>query len=249
MKILGSLVCFVSLVMGSSQAAAQEEPLAQAAEFAKDIPWKKLGVNALQRARRAIALGPFAGAMGVVSLDGDAEAALSFGLSLSTFKIPIVPDRKTVERILMERFKARFQDKLKAALLGGTPPAKEDLQTLAREIWQEILEEFIEEGRQRKWEYPGFHAHLEGARLVDLEDWNARATFAIGLGRASYGLTLAGQFGDANSFLLGPEVSVQLLLGKRRTPIVDLFGRVDFPVVNGDSALVSLGARFVLDII
>lgn len=232
------------LITISSPASAQSIPV-------PDIPVGKLASMTIHRTRRAIAFGPFVGSMPVIPTSGDADGAVSFGWTLSLFEVPIVPDREAIQQIVMERAKARLKEAAEAAALRGEKPTEEELAAVARDIYERVLAEFIAERTPRIWEKPRFHIDLEGARLFRAESWQSRATVAIGLGRLSLGPTLMLDLDDDTDLFLGPEVTVQLLPWRSpRSPVVDLFLRVDFALTEDErDALVSLGGRFVLDLI
>jgi hypothetical protein len=236
----------------SSTASAQSVPDIALPDFSvADIPVGKLASNTVHRIRRAVAFGPFAGAMPVIPGSGDVDGAVSVGLGLWLFKIPIVPDQETIEGIVMERARARLKEAVQAALLRGEKPTEDDLVNLGRDIYRRLLAEFLDERTPRLWEKPRFHLHLEAARLFRSDSWQARTTATIGLWRISLGPSLMVDFGDDTDLFLGPEMSLRLLPWKSpRSPIVDLFLRMDFAVTDDErNSLTSFGGRFVLDLI
>lgn len=239
-----SLVLALCLILIAPAASAQSIPI-------QDIPVGKLASNTVSRVRRAVAVGPFVGAMPVIPGTGEVDGALSFGLSLSLFKVPIIPDSDTIKRIVLERAQARLKAVLEAAALRGEKPTEDEVATLGREIFEQVLAEFLAERAPRLWEKPRFHMHLEAARLFRTGSWQSRTTLAVGVWRVSLGPTLLVDFHDGADLFLGPEMTVQLLPGKGpRSPIVDLFVRVDFAVTDdARENLTSFGGRFVLDLI
>jgi hypothetical protein len=244
-----SLVLALCLVLVAPAASAQSVSL-QNISF-QDIPVEKLALNTLSRTRRAISIGPYVGVMPVLPVAGDSDAAFTFGLSVSVFKVPIIPNRDTIKRIVLERTLARLQTVAEAAARRGEKPTKEDLAELGREIYLQVLDEFLAERAPKVWEKPRFHMHLEAARLFGSGSWQSRTTAAIGLWRVSLGPSLLFDFADGADVFLGPELSIKLLPWKGpRSPVVDLFLRVDFALTDDPrQRLTSFGARFALDMI
>lgn len=242
-----SLVLVLALlsIAAPSTVGAQSIPI-------PDIPAGKLASLTVSRTRRAIAVGPFVGAMPIIPTAGDADGAVSFGVALSLFDVPIVPDRKAIEQIVMDRAKALLKEAVEAAVLRGEEPTEDDLATMGREILRQVLAEFLEARTPKLWEKPRAHLHLAGARLFRSDAWQARATVAVGLlGRVSLGPTLMLDLDDDTDLFLGPEMSVQLLPGKGpRSPIVGVYLRADFALTRDErDALISAGGRIMLDLI
>jgi hypothetical protein len=249
-----SLVLALCLALSavSSTASAQSVPDVEIPHFSvADIPVGKLASRTVERVRRAVAFGPFAGAMPVIPGSGDVDGAVSFGLGLWLFKVPIIPDQDTIEAIVMERARARLEQAVQAARLRGEKPTEDDLVNLGRDIYRRLLAEFLDERAPRVWEKPRFHLHLEAARLFGAGSWQTRTTATLGVWRISLGPSLMVDFGDDTDLFLGPEMTLRLLPWKGlRSPVVDLFLRVDFAVTEDErGSLTSFGGRFALDLI
>lgn len=207
---------------------------------------ERIAKGTFKRARRAIAIGPTVGAWaGYLPDPGETETAITFGLGLEVFKIPVLPTPETLKQIAIERAKAR--------LLSARPTAATGEQ-LAREIWDDVVEEVLgmENIRGRTMERPRLTLALEANRYLDAEAWATRLRLGIGVSR----VTLAGSFTVAftdpeTSVFTGVEVVTHFLLSKQpRSPVVDVFLRGDFEVRNRDLANVDtyvLGTRFLLD--
>jgi hypothetical protein len=245
------LVLALCLVVAAVSSTASAQNITIPDISVADIPVGKLASRTIDRLRRAIAFGPFAGAMPVIPGSGDIDGAVSFGLGLWLFKVPIVPDQETIKQIVMERARARLKQAAEAAILRGDKPTEDDLATLGREIYQQVLAEFLEERAPKVWEKPRFHLHLEGARLFRSDSWQSRTTVTVGLWRISLGPSLMVDFDDDTDLFLGPEMSVRLLPWKSlRSPVVDIFVRVDFALTDDErNSLTSFGGRFALDLI
>lgn len=206
----------------------------------------------LDRTRRAVALGPFAGLAAIAS-DGELAASVSFGIGISLFKVPIVPDRGTIEQIVRDRARARLKRLLADSLRGGEQPSPEQLEDLAREVYQEVLDEFMAERAPKVLEKPRAHLHLEAARTLSSgAAWQSRITATVGIGPISLGPTLGIDFAGDTSFLAGGETHLQILPGGGpRSPIIDLFLRADVTVGDDDDRGIAYygGARLLLDIL
>ncbi len=245
-------VVFLYMALSSRKAAAQDlEKLYQAAEFANAVPWEGLGYNAADRLRRSIAIGPFVGAHGNLGHSGeDGGAGISFGLGLSTFDVPILPDREELQHILKDRFKTLFLQKIEEAMQGNLTTDQLDLKSIAKQAWEDVVAAYLRGRKHRMLETPGVRAHIEGVRLLQVGSWQTRASLGMGLGNMTFGLTFGGEFGDNNLAFVGPEVTLQLLFGNARSPILDLFARADVPLGEKNGPVdISLGARFLLDVL
>lgn len=241
----------VALVVltGLTQQNAEAQDLSEMAELAESIPLGKLGLNVADRLRRSIAIGPFVGAHATLGDSGeDGGLGVSFGVGLSTFDIPILPDGEEIKRLLSDRFKTLFREKVKEALTHGKVTSdKLALRSIAKEVWKDVIDAYLNERQHRMLETPSLRIHAEAVKLVQLEAWQVRGSIAKGLGNMSFGLTFG--FDDSFAFV-GPEVSVQLLFGKARSPILDLFARADIPLGEKNGPVdISLGARFILDVL
>jgi hypothetical protein len=230
--------------------AQSQSHLEQAQAFAQNIPWQGIGQSALERARRSVALGPFVGLAGVGGGDRDLDGALSFGLALWRFDVPIVPDRAEIEGILKERFKKIFMEKLAEAMRGNLDGSNIDAKQIAKAAWNDVLEAYIKGRRNRVLEDPGFRFHVEGTRLFAADVWQARGTVGAGIAGVSLALSFGGEFGDDNFAFLGLEVTKPLVFGEARTPVIDLLVRVERGFGEGHNDLsYSSGARLLLDIL
>jgi hypothetical protein len=225
--------------------------------FDVDAALQKLATNApvleriakgtLKRARRAISIGPTVGAWaGYLADPGETETAITFGLGLEVFKIPVLPTPENIKQIAIERAKA----KIKA---GGIPAAGAGEQ-FVQEVWDDVVKEILgmEDIRGKTMERPRLSLGLEANRYLDAEAWATRLRLGIGISR----VTLAGSFTVAftdpkTSVFTGVELVTHFLLSKGpRASVVDIFVRGDFEVRNRDLANVDtyvLGTRFLLD--
>jgi hypothetical protein len=226
-------------------------PAPAAAQSLDDLPFERIGKLTLHRTRRAIAIGPLVGATPQWSVDsGDLDLGVSFGLAVSFFKIPIVPDAETIRELIKERIKARLAEAVKAALQGGRVLGDADLADLGRQIAKDVIDEFLEERRPRRFERPGVRVFFEAARTFDTATWSTRLGVGLGIGPVSLNLTAAGAFGDDTVLYVGPEVSLQAVLGKGpRASVLDLFVRYDLATVGSGEGLMAVGARLILDLL
>lgn len=248
--IASSLLAAVVFLVPQTASAQEASRMDSAMAFAQNIPWERIGQSAFERARRSIALGPFVGVTGVGGGGRDLDSALSFGVGISRFDIPIAPDRAEIEGVLKERFKTLFKEKLKEALQGNLNADNVDPKQIAKDAWNDVLAAYIEGRKHRILEDPGFRIHLEGTRIFAAEAWQARGSVGTGVSGFSFALSFGGEFGDDNFAFIGLEATKPLVFGNARTPVVDIMARVDRGFGEAhDDVSVSLGARLLLDIL
>lgn len=250
--VAGALIAIAGTAPKTAIAQDSQEPsrMQQALAFAQNIPWQGIGMSALDRARRSVALGPYVGLAGTGGKNQDLDAALSFGLGLSRFAIPIAPDRAEIEGVLKDRFVKLFLEKLDQAMKGSLDGSNVHPKQIAKDVWNDILQGYLEGRRHRMLEDPGFRIHVEGTRLFAADAWQARATVGTGVLGVAVGLSFGGHFGDANYAFIGLEAAKPLVFGTARTPVVDILGRVDRGFgEDHDDLSFSLGARLLLDVL
>lgn len=209
----------------------------------------------VRRARRAFAIGPTAGGWAAYAPSPElGEQAVTFGLGLEVFKIPVVPDVSTIKALIIERLRAKLVAAIADRFKGVAPP-QDELERMAIEIFEEVKAEILDQlnARPKMMERPRFSLAIEANRLFESEAWLARMRLGIGIWRFTLaGSAAIGRPADDTVVFLGPELSTHLLLSKGvRTPVVTVFVRGDFEVTNREpnTDLVTVGARFLLDII
>jgi hypothetical protein len=75
--------------------------------------------GALRRARRSVSVGPTIGAwIAAVPSPGEYEQAITFGVGLEMFKIPVMPGPETLKALVVERAKAKLKQQLLARFRG-----------------------------------------------------------------------------------------------------------------------------------
>ncbi len=217
---------------------------------ADDATARRIAALVIQRARRSVAIGPFVGAGIQVADGGGTDGTLGFGFDLSIFKVQIVPDAETVKGIVTDRAKARVAEAIEQAAAGGRPLEGAELAATSRQIYQDVLAEFLEERTPKTFEKPRLRAMIEAGRTLDGGDWSGRLGAAVGVKPVSLGLAATTRFADETVLLLGPELTLQILPGKGpRSPIIDGYARVDFPVLGDGATLYGGGVRVILDLI
>jgi hypothetical protein len=217
---------------------------------------KKVVRGAVRRARRAISIGPTVGAFGGSQPSpGEYDGAITFGLGVEIFKLPILPTPESLKALVMERAKAKLKDQLAARLAGGQAPPLE-LEQMARQIWDEAIQEVLglENVRPKTMERPRLTLAVEANRFMDSDVWAARFRGGIGIWKVTLGGSLAVAFTDPEtSVFTGVELATHLLTSKNpRASVVDVFVRGDFEVRNRDVANADMyvaGARFLFDLI
>ena len=210
--------------------------------------------GAFRRARRKVSLGPTLGAFGAFA--DDATAALTFGIGVEVFKIPVLPTVDNLKVILRERAKA----KLKLAIidtLKGAPPDQATIERFAADAWAEAVKEILgmENIRARTMERPQFTLALEGNRYFDASTWATRLRLGTGVWKVTLAASLGLGFTEPRtSAYVGPEIVLHFLTSKGpRASVVDVVVRADFEVRGRGEAysqdVYSLGVRYLLDII
>jgi hypothetical protein len=213
---------------------------------------QQIAVGTLHRARRAIAIGPTVGAWGgMYTSSKSLDQAITFGLGLELFKVPVLPGPETVKALILERTKARLRQLVIERFRGADTPQVE-LENLARQVFEDVRAELLGENvRARSFERPRLTLALEANRAFEY-GWLARARVGVGVNRVTLAMSLATGFGDDFRLYASPEVVVHYLTSpKPRSSVIDLFLRFDYKAnrreIEGDQIV--LGARFLLDLI
>jgi hypothetical protein len=264
-----SLRVLIALACTAGVAAAQPAPTPEPAPPAEAEPEpdldslieratgpsaQKIALGTVRRARRAVSLGPTVGGWGaVIPSPGETEAAVTFGLGLEVFKIPIVPSATNIKALVQERVKARLRQHI-TDRLKGVPPEPGELERIAQEVFEEVKGEVLGElnARPKTMERPRFSVGLEGNRLLDSEAWLTRLRAGIGIWKVTLAGSLAVGFTDDKTVFTGLELATHFLISKNpRASVVDVFVRADFEVTDRDvnTDHISLGVRFLLDVI
>jgi hypothetical protein len=215
-----------------------------------------------RRARRSISIGPTVGLWSAAFIEpGDIDAALTFGIGLEAFKVPVLPSMDTVKALVQERVKAQLKDRIKAAFSGRAVEPVE-LDRIAVEVYTEVRDELLglKNVRAKTMERPRYTIGFEANRVFGAERWLGRTRVGIGIWKAS--LVLSAAFGrvcrggtcdDKIKGYVGPEIVLHFLTSKKpRASVVDTFVRFDIQAtgrVDGatyDQAV--LGVRYLLDV-
>jgi hypothetical protein len=216
----------------------------------------------LRRARRAVSFGPTVGLWSAAYIDpGDIDAALTFGIGLETFKVPVLPDTDTLKALVVERFKAEGKQRV-LAILGGRQPDPIELDTIVKQVYEDVRKEILglANTRAKHLERPQYTIAFEANRRFGAERWLGRARAGIGIWKLTFGLSAS--FGracrgvgcdDGIKSFVGPEVTLHILPTKNpRANVIDVFLRGDFQV-NGRSDTtydqIVIGTRLLVDII
>jgi hypothetical protein len=211
----------------------------------------------LHRARRAIVLGPRGGVAlsQAPSADG-AEVSLSLGLALEVFEGPILPGAGELRAMLVEGLQARALATARdLAARGVSPASEEELLPHAREILAAVHADVSRRMAPppRRFPRPRFGLAVDGAARTGADDLELRVTVGMGVGPVTIAPTIAVRSGEEDpALLVGGEVAAHLLTKTGlRTPVIDLFLRVDFAVVDNPSTAHqgSAGLRLLLDVI
>lgn len=199
---------------------------------------------AIGRTRRAIAIGPHVGGVGVIDAkDAASGGGVSFGLGLYTFHVP-------TGLALREIVKDRVKAELRAAIARG----EVDGDQLVHDIIEKVIRDVLDGAYgSQSFPAPAFTVLVEGQKTFgDADALGAHLLLGFGVSKLSLGLSIAGNFPDAgkNQFLVGPELGIRLTpIGRMRTPVFDVFARAEFGVRSPSPATVSVGARVLLDVL
>jgi hypothetical protein len=212
--------------------------------------------SAAQKTERAIAIGPTVGVGSSYSFHpGGYQVPLSFGLELTWFDVPLLPDAGDLYDQVMEQAKDRALARAKQMVEEGKPaPTQEELEQMAREMFDQVKAE-VRRGlayQPHLVEDPSFRLALEGAYVPGDDFWQVRLTGGIGIAMFSVGPTAVVHFGNGTGVSVGGEVDLHLMPSASvRSPVIDLYVRGDFGIKDdgADADTVGVGARFQLDLI
>jgi hypothetical protein len=242
------LLC-VAFVSGTARADALDDAAgSDVGRFAAEV-----AKRSLKRTRRSVTLGPIVGvAPGVTVDDGELDAQLSFGVGLLRYDIPLFPTPSRMKDILLGRARVVFEERVKAALVGGGPLTDDDKKRIARETWEEIKAEFLLEMRPRRLEKPSFELMVEVLHAFDAEAWDVRATAGFGVGPVYLAAGTSLQYDEGAALVIPLEISKPVLLSKGlRAPVINAFVRYELAATDREARTdrVFVGARFMLDVL
>jgi hypothetical protein len=205
-----------------------------------------LAKAAIGRTRRAIAIGPHIGGAALLDAKNSANGgALTFGLGLYTFK---VPTGLALKEVIKERVKAELKTIIAS---GATIDGDQIIHDIIAKVIRDVLDGAY--GSQT-FPTPSMTFLVEGqTSFGDASGLGVRAMLGIGVfSKVSLGASLAGSFPESapNQFLMGPELGFRVTpIGTHRTPVFDVFARLEFGVRSPNPAAVSIGARVLLDVL
>ncbi len=212
--------------------------------------------GAFRRARRSISIGPTVGFYGAsIVSPGDADAALTFGLGVETFKVPIMPSLESFKELVKERAKAKLREQVALSFKGNRPdPAS--LDQLVREVIEEAIQEVLglENIRPKTMERPRFSLALEGNRYFDSSAWATRLRIGVGVWKLTLAASASAAFTNPKtSVFVGPEVVAHFMTSKNpRASVLDVFVRADFELRNRSTMntdTLALGVRYLVDVL
>jgi hypothetical protein len=216
----------------------------------------------VRRARRAISIGPTVGLWGGAFISpGEVDAALTFGLGLELFKVPVIPGPETIKALVIERVKAKLKDQVVARFQGREADPVE-AEAWARQIYEEVKAEVLglENVRSKTMERPRLTLALEANRMFDADRWLARLRAGVGVWKVTLGVSAAvgrvcrgtAECDDLHAYV-GPELVAHFLTSKNpRASVLDVFLRLDFEATGRTSDpydQLVVGARYLLDLI
>ena len=204
--------------------------------------------DAVRRARRSVSIGPTVGAFAGYFPDAEqSDYAITFGIGVELFKVPVLPTPERLKQLALERAKKRLKEQ---------PQQIGDVEALTKQVWDDVLAEVgeMENYRARTLEPPKLSIALEGNRLFDSEVWFVRLRGGVGISKITLAASLSAAFTDPDtSFYAGAEVVLHAMMSKNpRSSVVDIFARGDFELANRDVANTDffvLGVRYLLDVL
>jgi hypothetical protein len=238
-----------------------DQAIARAAAAAPTV--EHVAMGALRRARRSVSVGPTVGLSTTAILQpGDVDAALSFGLGLELFDVPVMPSMEAIQELVKDRVKTEAKDRMKQVFAGRQPDPVE-VDQLVAQIYADVRKEILglDNVRPRTFEKPELSVALEANRLFRADRWLGRARLGIGVWKLTLGLTSAvghvcrgDGCDDRVKVFVGPEIVVHALTSPNpRANVFDVFLRADLQAngrgTDGTYDQVMLGARFLLDVI
>ena len=251
----------VAAAQPSDNDALIDQAIAKAQAAAPSI--KSYAEGTLRRARRAIALGPTVGVYGAGFISpGDLDGALTLGLGLETFDVPVLPETESIQDKIVERAKADAKARAEQMYQGRKPDPVE-VDQLAAQAYADARKEVlaVEATKPNTLEDPSFTLALEADRLLAADRWLGRLRVGFGVSKVTLGLSAS--FGracrgdgcnDSVRAFVGPEVVVHVQTSKQpRSNVIDAFARFDLQATGRSDGTtydqVVLGARFLLDAI
>ena len=209
----------------------------------------------LERSRRMAAFGPWLGGSAATDTrNGYVDGHVTYGLGFFLFKDPLLDFSGIKERI-SEIAQEKLLTKLKELRRDGEARLSTAERTqLQQEIRAAVMDHFraLKEGRPPFWPKAMFAATAEGG--VPLRHGRGRqARFMLGAGISHFyfGPTIAFEFGDDYSALLGPELGTSFLPGAGpRSPVINLFVRYEARLMSYTRHNpITFGVRILLDVI
>lgn len=217
---------------------------------------EKVARGAFRRARRAISIGPTIGLYGAsIVSPGDSDAALTFGLGVETFEVPVLPDLESFKALVKERAKAKLVEQVERTFKGERPEATA-LDQLVREVMEEAIQEVLglENVRPKTMERPRLTLAVEGNRYLDSDVWMTRLRAGVGIWKLTLAASVSAAFTDPKtSVFAGPEVVAHFLTSRSpRASVLDVFLRADFELRNRgtmNTDTVAAGVRYLVDVL
>lgn len=239
-RSIAAVAAALTLALTTPAAADYQQDADAFAKVAQDI-----AVGSLQRARQAIAIGPFVGAF-VGASEGESISGISFGLGLFTFDRPSILQ---LRQIVEEKLRARVKEHIAAVIAsGGAAPDERDV--LAKVV-ADVKAEILGEARVKTFEKPSLGVVLEGA-VISPAGWSTRLGVSKGIGPASLGLGtgIVRAGGDTIPFV-GLDLSVRATpTGVHRTPVIEVYARADLGFADaGRTGTFLGGVRVLLDLL
>jgi hypothetical protein len=208
----------------------------------------------LARFQRSVTLGPTLSGASTITLDDrtDTDVQISGGLALQTYDIPAIPTEQLKE-VLLSGLRSAVEAQLRAAIARGAPLSEAEVRSLVLATWQRMKDELLRELRPNHLEEPGFLLLAEVGNVRSADVWDLRVMAGHGIGPVYLAVGLAVAFAGDDTYLAFPvELSLPVLLTDGlRSPVADVFARVDLPLAAADDEPKRglVGVRLALDIL
>jgi hypothetical protein len=209
----------------------------------------------LVRFQRSVTIGPTISGAASLTLDDNTsdDTQISGGLALLTYDIPSLPTMEQLRAVLLSGLRSAVEEQIRTAIARGEPLSEEQQRNLVLATWQRLKDELMRELHPSHFEKPRFLLLAEVGHVRSADIWDVRVMAGHGLGPVYLAVGLSLAFAGDDTYLAFPvELSVPILLTDGlRSPVANLFARVDLPLAAADDQPKRglIGVRLALDVL